>query len=346
MPRTRSVLWSELKLGVIAIVAIALVVLIIVAIGGQGGFWWQRYPLKTRFETVNGLKNGAVVRLNGKEVGLVTDVQFAGPQIEVSLELSKEVRKLVTTDSIATVGSLSLLGEPIIDVTASATGTPLADWAYVKSGVAGGPFGALTQTATDTMQQANLVLADIRNGRGTLGKFITDDKVYNELDALVTSAAAVTHQLNAGRGTLGGLIKDPAAYNSLKASLDNLNTITTKINNGEGSLGHLLNDQKLGKSLDSMSASAEQITDRINKGDGTLGKLINERQVYDRLNSLMARFDDMAAGLNSGRGTAGKLLQDQALYENMNRTVTELRDLLADIRKDPKKFLNVKVSIF
>src|SRR5262245_3830893 len=135
MPRTRSVLWSELKLGVVAIVAIALVVLIIVAVGGQGGFWWQRYPLKTRFESVNGLKNGAVVRLNGKEVGLVTDVQFAGPQIEVSMELTKDVRRLVTTDSIATVGSLSLLGEPIIDVTASATGTPLPDWAYVKSGV-------------------------------------------------------------------------------------------------------------------------------------------------------------------------------------------------------------------
>jgi hypothetical protein len=30
----------------------------------------------------------------------------------------------------------------------------------------------------------------------------------------------------------------------------------------------------------------------------------------------------------------------------MNRTVTELRNLFSDIRKDPKKYLNVKVSIF
>jgi len=30
----------------------------------------------------------------------------------------------------------------------------------------------------------------------------------------------------------------------------------------------------------------------------------------------------------------------------MNSTVNELRALLSDIRKDPKKYLNVRVSIF
>ena len=34
------------------------------------------------------------------------------------------------------------------------------------------------------------------------------------------------------------------------------------------------------------------------------------------------------------------------LYENMSATVTELRQLVSDIRKDPKKYLNVKVSLF
>jgi hypothetical protein len=30
----------------------------------------------------------------------------------------------------------------------------------------------------------------------------------------------------------------------------------------------------------------------------------------------------------------------------MNGVVTDLRSLVADIRKDPKKYLNVKISIF
>jgi hypothetical protein len=40
------------------------------------------------------------------------------------------------------------------------------------------------------------------------------------------------------------------------------------------------------------------------------------------------------------------LLKDRQLYENMNGAVTDLRTLVADIRREPKKYLNVKVSVF
>src|SRR5256885_5686438 len=124
MPRTRSLAWSELKIGIVAVVAIALTIMLIVAVGGQGGFTWQRYTLKTRFDNVQGLKSGAIVRVAGVEVGKVTDVDFAGPSVEVKLSLRREMQSRVTTDSRASIGSLSLLGEPIIDVTPAATGTP------------------------------------------------------------------------------------------------------------------------------------------------------------------------------------------------------------------------------
>jgi phospholipid/cholesterol/gamma-HCH transport system substrate-binding protein len=113
MPRTRSIAWSELKVGLAAIVALALSVALVFAVGGEGGFWWQRYPLKVRFDNAGGLKAGAVVRVSGKEVGTVTAVEFSGAAIDVSLELLDTVRPLVTTTSAATVGALSLLGEAV-----------------------------------------------------------------------------------------------------------------------------------------------------------------------------------------------------------------------------------------
>ena len=58
------------------------------------------------------------------------------------------------------------------------------------------------------------------------------------------------------------------------------------------------------------------------------------------------RMEELVSGLNAGQGTAGQLLRDQQLYENMNRAAVELRDLLAEIRKDPRKYLRVNVSIF
>src|SRR5256885_13870411 len=88
------------------------------------------------------------------------------------------------------------------------------------------------------------------------------------------------------------------------------------------------------------------ITGRINKGEGTAAKLITAAELYNRLNSMADRFDKLAASLNQGEGTAGQLLHDKQLYENMNGAITELHNLVKDIRADPKKYLNVRVSIF
>jgi phospholipid/cholesterol/gamma-HCH transport system substrate-binding protein len=68
--------------------------------------------------------------------------------------------------------------------------------------------------------------------------------------------------------------------------------------------------------------------------------------LYDRLNATVAQLERFTATLNASEGTVGQLLNDKQLYENMNQTVLELRDFLAEVKKDPKKYLNVKVSIF
>jgi phospholipid/cholesterol/gamma-HCH transport system substrate-binding protein len=345
MPRTRSLAWSELKLGIIGIVTLLLVIAVVIGVGGEG-FWEERYPLKTQFGDVLGLKPGAVVRLSGKEVGTVTAVEFAGPRIDVTMELLEEVRPLITTESRAVVGSLSLLGEPIVDVTASSDGAPLPDWGYIRSGGTGGPFGQLQDTASDSLQDLQAILADVRAGRGTLGKFLTDEALYRELEGFVASAGRVTDAINQGKGTIGGLLQDPAAYDALRTSLENLQATTARINRGEGALGRFLQDPAMADSLSGTLTNLDQVTARLNRGEGTAGRLMTDTQLYDRLNSMAARVDQLMARLGEGQGTAGQLLHDRQLYENMNRAVAELQSLLADIRKDPKRYLRVTVSIF
>jgi len=345
MPRTRSIAWSELKLGVVGLTALLLVGLIIVAVGGQGGFWWQRYPLKMQFADARGLKPGAVARVNGKEVGRATSVEFSGTRIDVVIELNKDVRPLVTTEAVGTLGSLSLLGESMVDIRANPGGTPLGDWQYIKTAEVT-QIGDLTTSASQGLESAGQLLADVRAGKGTLGKLVTDEALYRELNQLVASAQLVTKNLNQGRGTIGTLMQDPAAANALKASLEELQTITTRLNSGQGALGRFLNDEAMSKSIGNTFSNLEQTTGRMGKGDNTLGKLLTEKELYDRLNSMAGQLDQVTAGLREGRGTMGLLLRDQQLYENMNRTVTEIRDLVADIRKDPKKYLRVNVSIF
>jgi phospholipid/cholesterol/gamma-HCH transport system substrate-binding protein len=346
MPRTRSLAWSELKVGVLAVAALTLTAFLIVAVGGASGFAWERYDLKTTFTDVQGLKTGAIVRVAGVEVGKVTKVELAGSGVEVVLSLKKENRARVTTDSRASIGSMSLLGEPLIDVSPASTGTPLKDGDYITSTKPATQLSQVAASANEGIIEAAALLKDIRGGKGTVGKLFTDEALYKEFNAFVASANEVTAAISRGNGTLGRLTNDPKAYDELSASLANLREMTRRINAGEGSLGQLLKDDKLAKSLTATSANFEQISGRLSRNDNTAGKLLTEKELYDRLNSTVNRLDELTRNLNSGEGTAGQLLHNKEMYDNMNSAASELRGLIADIRKDPRKYLNVRVSIF
>ena len=346
MPRTRSLAWSELKIGIVSLIALAIASVLIFMVSGTGGFFWQRYSIKTVFSDISGLKEGAPVRVAGVEVGSVKKMDFVGDKVEVTMEVSKEQMSRITDRSSASLGSVSLLGEAAVDVTANSQGTPIPEWGYVRSGPPPGSLSTAAEAATRSLETTNKLLEEVRQGRGTLGKLVTDDALYRQLNDFVASAEAVTRGINAGRGTLGRLATNPAAAASLERSLQNLEVVTARIRNGEGSLGQLLNDDALSKSVTSATTNLDAITGRINKGEGTAGKLITDAELYNRLNSMADRLDKLTAALSQGEGTAGQLLHDKQLYENMNGAVTQLQDLLKEIKADPKKYLNVKVSIF
>jgi phospholipid/cholesterol/gamma-HCH transport system substrate-binding protein len=330
----------------VSIFAIVMASILIFLLSGAGGFFWQRYSVKTVFANIAGLKEGAPVRVAGVEVGAVSELNFVGDRVEVVMEVNRDHQSRITSTSVASLGSVSVLGEAAVDITAASDGTPVPEWGYVRSGPATGTIGDVAMRASVAMNETSALVADLRAGRGTLGKFLTDDRLYHELTALVTAAEDVAAGINQGHGTLGRLMKDPAAAKSLESSLDNLQVVTARIRAGEGSLGKLLNDDAMSKSLTSATSNLDSITGRINRGEGTAGKLVSDAELYNRLNSLSDRMDKVVAGLQQGDGTAGQLLRDRQLYENMNGTMVELRSLISEIKKDPRKYLTVRVSLF
>jgi len=346
MPRTRSLAWSELKIGVLTFAAIAIAALLIFSLAGTKGFSWQRYPLKTRFKDVAGLASGSPVRVAGVEVGTVRAVEFAGEDVDISFDVKKDMRSRITDKSAASLGSVSLLGESAIDITPATSGTPIPDYGYVPAAVPKGSFASMSATAQDTMQSINGLVTDLRQGRGTAGKFMTDDRLYTEMQQFVGSADEVVRTIKSGRGTVGKLLSDPRTANALEASARNLEDLTRRINAGEGSLGKLLHDESFSNSLNGATANLRDLTDRLNRGEGTIGKLMTDDAMYKRLNDVSDRLDELVTKLNSGEGTLGQLLKDKQLYENMNKTVNEFHSLLTEIKKDPRRYLNVKVSIF
>ena len=112
-------------------------------------------------------------------------------------------------------------------------------------------------------------------------------------------------------------------------------------------------DDEFARSLTSVTTNLDTFVGGLNKGQGTLGQLTTNRELFDKLSAMSDSLNKVMGGLEQGNGTAGMVLKDKQLYENMNAAVIELRGtlqdtrtLLAAIQKDPKRYLNIKVSIF
>src|SRR3954468_7012017 len=319
MPRTRSLAWSELKVGLLTIAALVLAAVMVFALNGGAGFSWQRYPLKVVFANISGLNEGAQVRIAGVAVGTVTGIAFLGDNVEVTFELAKTMRPRVTTASRAVLGSVSLLGESAVDISAASNGTPIPDWGYVPAGAVPASIADVTSSAQGGIQELTLLLQDIRAGKGTIGQLVTNDQLHRDLDTLLVSVNDVTRAINTGQGTLGRLLRDPAAARSLEASLANLDAITTKINNGEGSLGKFLTDEAFHKSLVSTTQNFDTLSGRINAGEGTLGQRAPQN------------FDTRAERNSAGRGTLGRLATNKQLFDRFNSPSDRMDKLVAGL---------------
>src|SRR5215470_3608883 len=130
--------WTELRVGVVAIVSLSVLAFAILYIGGGGGSpFAAKYQVRALMSDVNGLKPGAPVRLGGVEVGTVTGVDFApaggGGLVEVEMRLDRRAAGKITTESEAALGSLGLLGEKAVDISASSRGRQLQDGDFLSS---------------------------------------------------------------------------------------------------------------------------------------------------------------------------------------------------------------------
>jgi phospholipid/cholesterol/gamma-HCH transport system substrate-binding protein len=56
--------------------------------------------------------------------------------------------------------------------------------------------------------------------------------------------------------------------------------------------------------------------------------------------------DAITARIDQGQGTLGKLSTDPSLFNSLNESSQSLKEFLAEFRKNPKKYLTIKLHIF
>lgn len=176
----------ELKVGTFIFVGLVILVIFVLSIGGLKT-WALGYNLKFSFNFINGVKIGAPVRFAGVDVGKVKEINFVlTPErrtlVVVEAWVKDEVK--IPVDSVVWINTLGLLGEKYIEV------MPGENPQYLRKNetLAGNDPVAMhevTQLAKNIADDLDAIIAKIKNGEGTIGKLVSDDTLYKELEALV-----------------------------------------------------------------------------------------------------------------------------------------------------------------
>jgi len=266
------------------IILIALGVFTIVL--SRQNFWKQTYPVAVSFERISGLRAGDNVFLRGMKVGVVKTAVLENNHVIVRADLDVPVqfRKGYKVEVVAS----SMLGGKQLKINEGPLDAPVIPEDTVITGT----------PPTDILEELGAAVAGIREmtdqiseGKGTLGKLIQDDALYNNL-------RDVSDKLAKGEGTIGKLINDETVYDDLQSTMANLKDVSGRLANGEGTLGKLLSeDDKLYQDLSVSMANIRTITDKVGSGEGTLGKLVNDDEIYNEARKLLAELraaiDDM-----------------------------------------------------
>jgi phospholipid/cholesterol/gamma-HCH transport system substrate-binding protein len=346
---SKALTWTELRVGVVVVVSLVVLAFTVLYIGGSGGSPFAKsYTLKAQMTDVNGLKKGAPVRVGGVEVGTVKDVAFtqdASGLVEVKMAVDGRMRDRITTESRATLGNLGLLGEKAVDITAGPGGTPIGDNGYVRADSAD-PFKGLLADASESTAHLKRILARMDAGEGLIGKALRDEELYDRMVDVSVRLQQVMGKLESTQGPLGRLVNDSQMSASLARSAQGLEAVMTRIERGEGALGVLSKDDKLVADIRGITTGLNDVASRLQKGEGSLGKMMTDETLYQRLDSMAQQFERLATRMESGEGSMGKLMRDPEFYNNLNGAARDLRNLIEEVKKDPQKYLRLKLSVF
>jgi ABC-type transporter Mla subunit MlaD len=168
-------------LGLFVVAGLALGAWGLYRVGERQQLWAEHFTLTAGFSRLQGVTAGTPVRVRGVEAGTVTEVLLPSadrPDGAIALQMAIDRRFLpmIFADASATILQEGMIGARVIEI----------DPGHAEKGlVAAGGRIAVRQTPdlADLLAQTQSMLAELRNGQGTIGKLLKDDGAYSEVVA-------------------------------------------------------------------------------------------------------------------------------------------------------------------
>jgi len=357
MASPQKVKWSQLKVGILAVVAMVIVGVLAFLLTGNGGIFTRNAILRTYLDDSAGMAVGATVRLNGIAVGSIDQVRLSGERtkgriVEISMLVKHEYLAEIPTDSKAGISASNLLGDKYINITKGTRPDHVKEGDTIQS-LQVQDIPELMAQSSDILSQfqgllgrADGILKTVESGQGNIGKLIKDDELYNRVNATAGEVQALISHIQNSHGTISKLLYEDGLYTDLRKPIQRLDAILVDLQAGKGTAGKFLYDTAVYDEARQTLAEAKKMVDDLNAGKGTAGKLLKDEQLYKQVNQIMAKLTTVIDKVNSGQGTLGQLLVNPQLYDSLNGTTREMHSLVQDMHKNPKKFLTIQLKLF
>lgn len=275
------------------------------------GLLFRGYRLWAEFRDVQGLTTGAPVRVAGVRAGTVEEVVLAGDRVRVGFDVREDVE--VRSDAVARLDFQALSGSRYVSIDLGSSGAPAAEPGATLSTEE--PAG-ISQMVDELQGVAESVrnLADSLNENQEILLTNVNTMLEENREAFgetLGHLAGITGKLDRGEGTLGRLLTDSRLYDEatatlvdLRASFGDIRRVTGALARGDGTIGRLLHEPELYDelretvaSLQTVAANFEELSGRIAAGEGTLGRLLADDALYDQTEEALQGFTRATQGI-------------------------------------------------
>lgn len=324
---------NEVVVGAVIVVSAAVV--LVGTLWLQGAYWGQRtVDLQARLREIGQLTEGNNVKLRGVSIGRVEQiaVEPGGGAVIVSMRVDADVE--LPADPVVLLSPESLFGDWQAEI------LPRSRYPHLEYEGSSDP-SVLSGYALPDISQLTAVAEQIAENLAVLTDRVelafTEETALNVRRA-IENIQEVSEQLTR-------LVEQQAT------TLDELATTLRETTGQIGDAAEVANRtfQRLEVTIasgdvDSLVLHARSAASHVDRLTSDLASAVDELEgTLVTIDSTFARIDRLTAQLESGQGGLGRLIGDSLLYVRAEQALDELQSLLADLRKNPQRYIKLRV---
>jgi len=300
----------------------------------------RRTSVSARFRDVGNMQVGNGVVIRGVNAGRVERLSLAdGGWVTVELKLNEGIE--LPADPVVLIQAATLFGEWQAVITRRGAAPAIREVALQLEDTVSAPPATLPGAVLPDIAQLTSVAGGIAGNVASVAERVRvafDDSAARELRSTIRNFNSMSTQLT----------------QTVRTQSRNLDSVATDVRLGarELSTGMMAFQRSVAR-LDSATSRGE--VERI-IGE-TQQAAINLRAVSERLATMstslerteaslrgaLGKADTVLGRIERGEGSLGLLVNDPSLYRNSDSLVVDLRSLIADFRRNPKRYVNLSI---